>query len=145
MRLCCFCTLAGYPRCSPTNTQTSFGETKASVSSPAILSEPFFFQVVHVEPVVDHPITWNELLDVIFHVLLKFQGQIAQVQVAFFIVPSDDLTARALLCMFANPRSNFIIGRAGGNERSEVVVIDLSKLKPALIERTIRVVFAFPV
>src|SRR5947208_6898260 len=144
MRLCCFCTRAGYPRCSPTNTQTNSGETKASVSPPAILSEPFFFQVVHVEPVVNHPVTWNELLNVIFHVLLEFQRQIAQVQVAFFIVPGDNLTARTFFCMFANPRSNLIIGRAGGNERSEVVVIDLSKRKPALIERTIGMVFAFP-
>ena len=55
---------------------------------------PFFFQVVNVKPVVNHPVTWNELLDVVFHVLLEFQGQIAQVQVAFFIVPSDNLTAR---------------------------------------------------
>src|SRR5438034_8017458 len=144
MRLCCFCTQAGYPRCSPTNTQTNSGETKASVSSPAILSEPFFFDVVHVEPVVHHPVTRNEFLDVIFHVLLKFQRQIAQVQVSFFIVPGDDLGARTLLCMFTNPRNNLIIGRAVGDERSEVVVIDLSKLKPALIERTIGMVFAFP-
>src|SRR5437773_11973190 len=85
MRLCCFYTPAGYQRCSPTNTQTNFGERKASVSSPAILSEPFFFDVVYVEPVVHHPVTRNEFLDVIFHVLLKFQRQIAQVQVSFFI------------------------------------------------------------
>src|SRR6266496_1221807 len=116
MRLCYFCTPAGYPRCSPANTRTNFGETKASVSSPAILSEPFFFDVVHVEPVVHHPVTRNELLDVIFHVLLKFQRQIAQVQVAFFIVPSDNLRARTLLCMFTNPRNNLIISRAGGDE-----------------------------
>src|SRR5438552_4531404 len=144
MRLCYFCTPAGYPRCSPTNTRTNFGETKLRYRLKRYLSKPFFFNVVDVEPVVDHPVTRNELLDVIFHVLLEFQGQIAQVQVAFFIVPSDNLRARTLLCMFTNPRNNLIIGRAGGDERSEVVVIDLSKLKPALIERTIGMVFAFP-
>src|SRR6266478_1604436 len=31
MRLCCFCTPAGYQRFSPTNTQTTFSETKASL------------------------------------------------------------------------------------------------------------------
>src|SRR5947208_11021598 len=127
MRLCCFCTRAGYPRCSPTNTQTNSGETKASVSPPAILSEPFFFDVVHVEPVVNHPVTWNELLDVIFHVLLEFQRQITQVQIAFLIVPSDDLTARTLLCMFAYPSSNLIVRRTGGDERPEIVIIDLGE------------------
>src|SRR5882724_13482271 len=144
MRLCCFYTPAGYPRCSPSNTQTNFGETKLRYRLERYLSKPFFFNVIHVEPVVDHPVTWNELLDVIFHVLLEFQGQIAQMQVAFFIVPSDNPSARTFFCMFANPRRDLIIGRAGGDERSEVVVVDLSKLKPALIERTIGMVFAFP-
>ena len=43
------------------------------------LSDPFFLQVVHVEPVMHHAIARNELLDVILHVLLEFQRQIAQV------------------------------------------------------------------
>src|SRR5256886_8023235 len=38
-------------------------------------SDPFFFQVVHVEPVMHHPVTRNELLNIILHVLLEFQGQ----------------------------------------------------------------------
>jgi len=37
-------------------------------------SDPFFFQVVHVEPVMHHPVTRNELLNIILHVLLEFQG-----------------------------------------------------------------------
>ena len=36
-------------------------------------SEPFLFQIVHVEPMVHDPVTRNELLDVILHVLLEFQ------------------------------------------------------------------------
>src|SRR5213080_3893662 len=37
MRLCCFYTPAGYQRCSPSNTQTNFGETtqvSAEAASP---------------------------------------------------------------------------------------------------------------
>ena len=63
-------------------------------STPRGFSEPFFFQIVNVEPVMHHPVTRNELLDVILHELLEFQRQIAQAQVAFFIVPSNDLSAR---------------------------------------------------
>src|SRR6266513_6295735 len=144
MRLCYFCTPAGYPRCSPVNTRTNFGETKASVSSPAILSEPFFFDVVNVEPVVHHPVTRNELLDVILHVLLKLQRQIAQVQIAFFVIPGDDLGAWTFFGAFANPCRNLIVGCAGGDERPEVVVVDLREPPPALLEWAIGMVFAFP-
>src|SRR5437763_7082276 len=38
MRLCCFYTPAGYQRCSPTNTQTNFGETS---QLPAEAASPF--------------------------------------------------------------------------------------------------------
>ena len=43
------------------------------LDSHFIFSEPFFFQIVHVEPVMHHSVTRNELLDVVFHVLLEFQ------------------------------------------------------------------------
>src|SRR6188472_935056 len=32
------------------------------------VSDPFFFQVVDVEPVMHHPVTRNELLNIILHV-----------------------------------------------------------------------------
>ena len=42
-------------------------------------SEPFFFQVVHVEPMMHYPVARDELPDVILHELLEVQWQIAQV------------------------------------------------------------------
>jgi hypothetical protein len=77
--------------------------------------------------VVHHPVPWNELLDVILHVLLEFQRQIAQMQVAFFIVPRNDLGARTLFGVFADLGLDLVVGGAAGDERSEFVVIDLSK------------------
>jgi hypothetical protein len=107
-------------------------------------SDPFFFQVVHVEPVMHHPVARDELRDVILHVFLEFQRQIAQVQVPFAIVPGDDLGARTFLRVLANPSRNFVIGCASRNERPKIIIIDLGKFQPALIERTVRVVLPFP-
>jgi hypothetical protein len=38
------------------------------------LSDPFFFQVEHVEPVIHYSVTGNELLKIIFHVLPDLEG-----------------------------------------------------------------------
>ena len=80
-------------------------------------SDPLFFQVVDVEPVMHHSVTGDVLLDIILHVLLEFQRQIAQAQVAFLIVPGNDLGTRKLFGVFTDPRSNLFVGGAGGDER----------------------------
>ena len=75
-----------------------------------------------------HPVPRDELLDVILHKLLEFQGQIAEVQIAFFIIPGNDLCAWAFLRVFADPCGDLTVDRAGGDKRSELVVINLSEL-----------------
>jgi len=65
-------------------------------------------------------------------------------QVAFFVVPRNDFGTRTLFNVIADPLGNLIIGGTGGNERPKVVIINLSNLQPALIDGTVRVVFAFP-
>src|SRR4029077_17688480 len=46
--------------------------------------------------------------------------------------------------MLRNPFGNLVIGRAGGDKQPVSTVVKLSEPQPCLIERTIRVVFAFP-
>src|SRR5262249_2411019 len=46
--------------------------------------------------------------------------------------------------MVRDPRCNLIVGRTGGDERPKVVIVNLRKLQPALIERAVRVVVPFP-
>ena len=67
---------------------------------------------------VHHPVAWKVLLDVILHVFLQLERQIAQVQVALFVVPGDDLRPRAFFRMFADPVCNFRVSRAGGDKLS---------------------------
>src|SRR5215470_1602357 len=57
-------------------------------------SDPLFFEIVHVEPMIHDPITRNISLDVIFHEFLELVGKIAQAQVAFLVVPGNDLGTR---------------------------------------------------
>ena len=104
------------------------------------VSDPFFFQVVHVEPVMHHPVTRNELLNIILHVLLELQGQVAQMQVAFFVVPGNDFGTRTLFSMVVDPLDNLFVGCAGGNERPKIIITNLGKFQPALIERTVGMV-----
>ena len=46
--------------------------------------------------------------------------------------------------MLADPRSHFIVGRAGRDERLKDTVVNFSKLRPPLIERAVGVVFPLP-
>src|SRR5438132_8616628 len=78
-------------------------------------SEPLLFQVVHIEPVMYHSVTRNILLDVILHELLEFERQIAQMQIAFLIVPGNDLSAWAFPGVFADPRCDLIVGCASSD------------------------------
>ena len=57
-------------------------------------SDPFFFQVVHVEPVMHHSVTRNELLNIIFHILLELQRQVAQMEVSFVVFTCLPSSAR---------------------------------------------------
>src|SRR5213593_3517098 len=75
---------------------------------------------------------------------LEFQRQIAQVQVAFLVVPGNNLGTGTVFSVFTDPRSNLVVGRSGGDKGPEIVIINLCKFQPALIERAIGVVFAFP-
>jgi hypothetical protein len=63
-------------------------------------SDSFFFQVVHVEPVMHHSVTRNELLNIIFHVLLELQRQVTQMEVPLFVIPRNDFRPRTLLSVF---------------------------------------------
>jgi hypothetical protein len=47
--------------------------------------------------------------------------------------------------MFLNPRSDLVIGRTGGDQRTEIAIVNLGKIQPALIERAIGMVFALPI
>jgi hypothetical protein len=67
--------------------------------------------------VVHHAITRDVFLDVVLHVFLQLWGQIAQAQVAFLIVPDDNVGSGALLGMLSNPRGDLVVGRAGGDKR----------------------------
>src|SRR5437764_891774 len=73
-----------------------------------------------------------------------FQGQVAQMQVAFLVVPGNNFGTRTLFSMVADPRGDLIVGCTGRNERPEIIIIDLGKFQPALIERTIGMVLPFP-
>src|SRR5437899_6065090 len=107
-------------------------------------SETFLFQVIHIEPAVHHAIARHVLLDVVLHVFLQFRGQVTQAQVAFPVVPDDDVGSGALLGVLADPRGNLVVGRAGGDKRPVCIVVNLSELQPPLIERAVGVVFALP-
>jgi hypothetical protein len=48
-------------------------------------------------------------------------------QVAFLVVPGNDFGARTLFSAFIYPRGNLVVSSAGGNKRSEVVIINLAK------------------
>src|SRR2546430_15862632 len=65
-------------------------------------------------------------------------------QVTLPVVPDGDVGSRPFLGVFADPRSDLVIGRAGRDERPVRIVINLSKLQPPLIERTVGVVFPLP-
>jgi hypothetical protein len=107
-------------------------------------SEPFFFQVVDVEPVMHDPVARDELLDVILHVLLEFQRQITQMQIALLIVYAIISGPWAFLGVFADPILDLVVCCAGGDARPELVVINLLKFQPSLIERAVGMVFALP-
>src|SRR5437870_13880870 len=107
------------------------------VVHPLLFSEPFLFQVVHVEPVVHHPVTRKELLDVILHVFLEFQGQIAQVQVGLFVIPGNELGARLLLSMSADSRSYLIVSRAVRDTPTQSVLSNFSKVSLAFTRRPV--------
>src|SRR2546428_710292 len=105
-------------------------------------SETFLFQVVHIEPVVHHAIARDVLLNVVLHVFLQLGGQVAQAQVAFPVVPDDDVCTGTFLGVLADPRGTLVIGRTGGDKRPVRAVVNLSELQPPLIERAVGVVFA---
>jgi len=109
------------------------------------ISNPLFFEIVHVEPVIDDAVTWDVSLDIIFHVFLELRRQIAQPQVAFLIVPGNDLGARPFLRIFLNPVSDLVVCCAAGDQRAKIAVINLRKRQPTLIERAIGMLFALPV
>src|SRR3989441_5421303 len=107
-------------------------------------SETFLFQVIHIEPAVHHAIARDVLLDVVLHVFLQFRGLVTQAQVAFPVVPDDDVGSGTFLGVLADPRDNLVVGRAGGDKQPERIVVNLSELQPPLIERAVGVVFALP-
>src|SRR5512132_3812894 len=65
-------------------------------------------------------------------------------QVAFFVVPGNDFGTRTLFSMVPDPLGNLFVGSAGGNERPKIIIINLGKFQPALIERTVGMVLPFP-
>jgi len=59
-------------------------------------------------------------VDVIFHVFLELVRQIAQAQIAFLIVPGNDLSARTFLRMFLNPLRDLVVVCTAGNQGTEI-------------------------
>ena len=109
------------------------------------VSDPLLFQIVHVEPVIHDAVTRDISMDVILHVFLKLVRQITQTQVAFLVVPGNDLGTRTLLRIFLNPLRDLVVSCTAGDQRTKIAVINLGKIQPALIERAIGMVFALPV
>src|SRR5438132_1645933 len=58
--------------------------------------------------------------------------------------PGNDSGTRTLFSTIADPLGDFIVGCTGGNEGPKIIVIDLGKFQPALIERTVGMVLPFP-
>src|SRR6266550_1353401 len=107
--------------------------------------DPLFFQIVHVEPVIDDAVTRDVSLDVILHVFLELGRQITQTQVTFLVVPGNDLRTRTFLRIFLKPLRDLGVSCAGSDQRTEIAVINLGKIQPALIERAIGMILALPV
>src|SRR5712692_1009141 len=139
-------TIATFPASEPITTPPyDLSPSSSEVACPLSLhSETFLFQVVHIEPVVHHAIARDVLLDVVLHVFLQLWGQVAQAQVAFPVVPDDDVGSGTFLGMLADPRGDLFVGRASGDKRPVRVVVNLSELQPPLIQRAVGVVFALP-
>ena len=84
------------------------------------VSDPLFFQIVHVKPVIHDAVTRDVSLNVILHVFLELGRQIAQTQVTFLVVPGNDLGTRTFLRIFLNPLRDLVVGCAGGDQRTEI-------------------------
>src|SRR4029077_4509968 len=84
-------------------------------------------------------------MDIILHVFLKLMRQITETKVAFRVVPGNYLGTRTLLRRFLNPLRDLFVSRTAGYQRTEIAVINFSKIQPALIERAFGMVFALPV
>lgn len=97
------------------------------------VSDSLLFKIVHVEPVINDPVTRNVSLYIIFHVFLELLRQIAQPQVAFLIVSGNNFGTRAFLRIFLNPLSDLIVCCTAGDQRAKIVAIDFRKIQPALI------------
>src|SRR5574341_813976 len=110
----------------------------------SISLKTLLFPVIHVEPAVHDTVARDAGRDVVLHVFLQFRRQIAQAQVAFLIVPDDDVGARAFLGVLADPRGDLIVSRTRGHKQPERTVVDLGEFQPPLIERTVGVVLALP-
>src|SRR5262249_15262569 len=109
------------------------------------VSDSLFFQIVYVEPVIHDAITRNIPVDVLLHVFLEFVRQIAQAQIPFLVVPSNNLSTRTFFRVSLDPRGDLIVGCAAGDQRTKITIIDFGKIEPALIKRAIGMIFALPV
>src|SRR6266496_1223111 len=97
----------------------------------------FLLQVVGVEPVVNDAVPRDELCDVILHILLSFGRQIAQTEVAFFVIPRDDFGAGMYLGMLPDPLRDLIIGCTVHGASGEHIAAERSA-------RAARVFFTIP-
>ena len=68
-------------------------------------SDPLFFQVVHVEPVMHHSVTRNELLNMILHILLELQRKIAQMESRFLSIWFSFFAVRRFTCLLSPGRT----------------------------------------
>src|SRR5579884_1989899 len=116
----------------------------AELRIPQRRLKSLFFQIEHVEPVIDHAMSRHVLFNVILHVLLEFQRQFTQPQVAFSVVPGDNFRSRTLFGVLFNPCRDLLVCCARSDECAKIIVIDLGELQPALVERAIGMVLADP-
>src|SRR5690242_12397628 len=103
--------------------------------------DAFFFQIVNVKEDVNRAVARNELRNVILHVFLDAVGKIAETFGAQFVIPANDLDARALLGGLLNPVSNFRVGGASGYKFLELVVGDAGEVEEHGIHRATGMIF----
>ena len=68
--------------------------------------QPLLFVVVDVEQGVDNFVAGDVLFDVVLHIYLQINRNIAQPPVALLIIPRNDFFSGLLLHTFTNPNLN---------------------------------------
>jgi hypothetical protein len=101
-----------------------------------------FFDVIDVEEDVGDFVIWEVLWYVFFEEFLEFDGEFGDLEVAHFVVPSDDLATLDFWSLFDDPGGDGLVIGAGGYEVAEGFEFDFGEIEPELVEGAAGVVFA---